>query len=164
VGLEIGDLRRLDVETWLYTLGATKTDSSGVRREKPLEGLAAPALNVWLPEVPACEGPLFHRLYKDGGFAAAGLSGDQVARIVKCRAALAGVDCDWVAHSLGSGFFTEARKQGVPLDEVMAITEHRSISTVMGNLQVGSLLGSRASQLYPAPTPEDDDKQMPVTE
>jgi hypothetical protein len=37
--------------------------------------------------------------------------------------------------------------QGVPLGEVMAMTEHRSISTVMGYFQAGSLLDSRASQL-----------------
>lgn len=164
VGLQIEDLRRLDADTWLYALGATKTDSSGVRREKPLQGPAAQALNAWLAVAPACEGPLFRRLYKGGRVAAAGLSGDQVARIVKRRAALAGLDGDWAAHSLRSGFVTEAGRQGVPLGEVMAMTEHRSISTVMGYFQAGSLLGSRASHLYPAPTPEDDDKQMSVTE
>lgn len=36
VGLQIEDLRRLDDDFWLYALGATKTDRSGVRREKPL--------------------------------------------------------------------------------------------------------------------------------
>ena len=147
VGLQIGDLRRLDADTWLYALGTTKTDSSGVRREKPLQGPAAQALNAWLAVAPACEGPLFRRLYKGGRVASAGLSGDQVARIVKRRAALAGLDGDWAAHSLRSGFVTEAGRQGVPLGEVMAMTEHRSVSTVMGYFQAGSLLGSRASQL-----------------
>ncbi|MBF8757259.1 site-specific integrase [Pseudomonas guariconensis] len=156
VGLQIGDLRRLDADTWLYALGATKTDSSGVRREKPLQGPAAQALNAWLAVAPACEGPLFRRLYKGGRVAAAGLSGDQVARIVKRRAALAGLDGDWAAHSLRSGFVTEAGRQGVPLGEVMAMTEHRSVSTVMGYFQAGSLLGSRASQLLTTSSPLQD--------
>jgi len=34
----------------------------------------------------------------------------------------------------------------------MAMTEHRSVSTVMGYFQVGSLLGSRASQLLSDPS------------
>ncbi|MGY2960168.1 integrase [Pseudomonas sp. TE36184] len=152
IGLQIEDLRRLDAETWLYTLGATKTDTGGVSREKPLQGPAAQALCAWLAAAPASSGPLFRRLYRGGRVAPHGLSGDQVARIVKRRAAMAGLDGDWAAHSLRSGFVTEAGRQGVPLGEVMAMTEHRSVSTVMGYFQVGSLLGSRASQLLSDPS------------
>ncbi|WJM95321.1 site-specific integrase [Pseudomonas defluvii] len=154
IGLQIEDLRRLDADTWLYTLGATKTDTGGVRREKPLRGPAAQALSAWLAAAPASCGPLFRRLYKGGRVAASGLSGDQVARIVKRRAAMAGLDGDWAAHSLRSGFVTEAGRQGVPLGEVMAMTEHRSVSTVMGYFQAGSLLDSQASQLLSS-TPLD---------
>ncbi|MDD0976141.1 site-specific integrase [Pseudomonas fontis] len=147
IGLQIEDLRRLDVDTWLYALGATKTNTSGERREKPLQGPAAHALNAWLAVMPESQGPLFRRLYKGGRISSAGLCGDQVARIVKRRAELAGLEGDWAAHSLRSGFVTEAGRQGVPLGEVMAMTEHRSVSTVMGYFQAGSLLGSRASNL-----------------
>lgn len=154
IGLQVEDLRRLDTETWLYTLGATKTDIGGVRREKPLQGPAAQALADWLAVAPASSGPLFRRLYKGGRVAPHALSGDQVARIVKRRATLACLDGDWAAHSLRSGFVTEAGRQGVPLGEVMAMTEHRSVSTVMGYFQAGSLLGSRASQLLSGTSPE----------
>ncbi|WP_330509362.1 site-specific integrase [Pseudomonas putida] len=147
IGLQVEDLRRLDADTWLYALGVTKTDTGGVRREKPLHGPAAHALSAWLDAAPASRGPLFRRLYKGGRVAPSGLSGDQVARIVKRRAVLAGLDGDWAAHSLRSGFVTEAGRQGVPLGEVMAMTEHRSVNTVMGYFQAGTLLGSRASQL-----------------
>ncbi|WP_191487895.1 site-specific integrase [Pseudomonas sp. FEN] len=152
IGLQVEDLRRLDAETWLYTLGATKTDTGGVRRDKPLQGPAAQALADWLAVAPASSGPLFRRLYRGGRVAPHGLSGDQVARIVKRRAAKAGLDGDWAAHSLRSGFVTEAGRQGVPLGEVMAMTEHRSVSTVMGYFQAGALLDSRASKLL-GPTP-----------
>jgi integrase len=154
--LQIEDLRRLDADTWLYALGATKTDTSGVRREKPLQGPAAQALSAWLTAAPVSSGPLFRRLYKGGRVGSAGLSGDQVARIVKRRAQLAGLEGDWAAHSLRSGFVTEAGRQGVPLGEVMAMTEHRSVGTVMGYFQAGSLLGSRASQLLPTAAQPDD--------
>ncbi len=152
IGLQIEDLRRLDANTWLYTLGATKTNTGGVRREKPLQGPAAQALSAWLEAAPASRGPLFRRLYRGGRVAPHGLSGDQVARIVKRRAAMAGLDGDWAAHSLRSGFVTEAGRQGVPLGEVMAMTEHRSVSTVMGYFQAGTLLDSQASKLL-GPTP-----------
>lgn len=76
-----------------------------------------------------------------------GLSADQVAKIVQRRAQLVGLEGDWAAHSLRSGFVTGAGRQGLPLGEVMTMTEHRSVSTVMRYFQAGSLLGSRASQL-----------------
>jgi hypothetical protein len=76
-----------------------------------------------------------------------GLSADQVARIVQRRAKLAGLDVDWAAHSLRSGYVTEAGRQGVALGDVMAMTEHRTVSTVMGYFQAGSLLSSLATSL-----------------
>ncbi|WP_085654105.1 MULTISPECIES: site-specific integrase [unclassified Pseudomonas] len=147
VGLQVGDVRRLDADTWLYALGATKTDTGGVRREKPLRGPAAAALTAWLTAAPAESGPLFRRLYKGNTVGRTGLSADQVARIVQRRAKLAGLEGDWAAHSLRSGFVTEAGRQGVPLGEVMAMTEHRSVATVMGYFQSGSMLTSRATTL-----------------
>ncbi|MBX7276738.1 site-specific integrase [Pseudomonas sp. ERGC3:05] len=157
VGLQIGDLRRLDADTWLYALGTTKTDTSGTRREKPLRGPAAQALTEWLKAAPAESGPLFRRMYKGDNVGAAGLSADQVARIVQRRAKTAGLDGDWAAHSLRSGFVTEAGRQGVPLGEVMAMTEHRSVSTVMGYFQAGALLESRATTLLKSSTVDDQE-------
>lgn len=46
---------------------------------------------------------------------------------------------------------TEAGRQGVPLGEVMVMTEHRSVGTVMGDFQAGALLDSRATQLLNTP-------------
>ncbi|QEY71750.1 site-specific integrase [Pseudomonas denitrificans (nom. rej.)] len=147
VGLQISDVRPLDADTWLYTLGMTKTATEGVRRELPLRGPAVQALSEWLAAAPADTGPLFRRVYKGGRIGTDGLSGDQVARIVKRRAVLAGLPGDWAGHSLRSGFVSEAGRQGVPLGEVMAMTEHRSIPTVMGYFQTGNLLSSQASKL-----------------
>lgn len=147
VGLQVDALRRIDATTWVYALGATKTDASGVRREKPLRGEAVEALEAWLEASKITEGPLFRRLHRNGRVGRSAVTPDHVARIVKRRALLAGLDGDWAAHSLRSGFVTEAGRQGVPLGEVMAMTEHRSVGTVMGYFQAGALLGSRASQL-----------------
>ena len=154
VALQIEDLQKLDANTWLYSLGNTKTNTSGVRREKPITGPAAQALTKWLELIGATSGPLFRRLHRGGSIGTTALSPDHVARIVKRRAELAGLSGDWGAHSLRSGFVTEAARQGVPLGEVMAMTEHRSINTVMGYFQAGSLLNSRAAKLMPDPEAE----------
>jgi integrase len=155
VALRFTDLRPLDAVTWVYALGVTKTDTSGVRREKPLKGDAVVALQAWLDVSQIVEGPLFRRVYRGGGVGAKALSGDQVARIVKRRAQLAGLTGDWAAHSLRSGFVTEAGRQGVPLGEVMALTEHRGVATVMGYFQAGALLSSRGTSLLPEVVSEE---------
>lgn len=147
VGLQVGDLRRLNAETWMYALGTTKTDTSGVQREKPLRGDAVVALQAWLGAANISDGPLFRRLYRGGRVSDQRLTPDQVARIVQRRAQLAGLTGNWAAHSLRSGFVTEAGRQHVPLGEVMAMTEHRSVATVMGYFQAGALLSSRATDL-----------------
>jgi integrase len=51
------------------------------------------------------------------------------------------------AHSLRSGFVTEAGKQDISLGETMAMTGHRSVQTVMGYYQSGELSTSRAARL-----------------
>ena len=68
VSLQVGDVRKVDAETWLYALGATKTDTSGIRREKPLRGPAALALEAWLMAAPAESGPRWPRpAYRNRG-------------------------------------------------------------------------------------------------
>ncbi|EQD74360.1 phage integrase family protein, partial [mine drainage metagenome] len=151
VGVQVEDVRRLDPQTWTYALGSTKTHMTGVRREKPLRGEAVVALQAWIEAAQLTEGALFRRLYRNGR-PGPGLTPDQVARIVQRRARLANLPGDWAAHSLRSGFVTEAGRQGVPLGEVMAMTEHRSVGTVMGYFQAGALLSSRASDLLSADT------------
>ena len=122
----------------------TKTDKTGVRREKPLRGDAADALGAWFSASKITEGALFRRLHRNDRVGARAITGDHVARMLKRRAGITG---DWAGHSLRSGFVTESGRQGVPLGEVMAMTEHRSVGTVMGYFQAGALLSSRVSEL-----------------
>ncbi|WDH32409.1 tyrosine-type recombinase/integrase [Pseudomonas chlororaphis] len=157
VGLQIGDVRRLDADTWLYALGTTKTDTAGMHREKPLRGPAAQALAAWLAVAPAESGPLFRRLFRGDKVGTKGLSGDHVARIVQRRALLAGLEGNWSAHSLRSGFVAESRRQGIPLGEVLAMTEHRSVTGEMSYFQASALLDSRASQLLGPVAPNMSD-------
>jgi integrase len=54
---------------------------------------------------------------------------------------------DFSAHSLRSGFMTEAGRQNVPLAEAMALTGHRSVQTALHYYQPGAVQHSRAANL-----------------
>ena len=66
---------------------------------------------------------------------------------MKRRAALAGLQGDFSAHSLRSGFMTEAGRQNVPLADAMALTGLRSVQTAMRYFQTGAVEQSRAANL-----------------
>jgi integrase len=70
-----------------------------------------------------------------------------VRDIVKKRCLLAGLDEGFSAHSLRSGFVTEAGRRGVPLGETMAMTGHRSTASLVGYFRQGHLAQSRAVRL-----------------
>ena len=73
---------------------------------------------------------------------------DAVRDIVRRRAKLADQPLGRLsAHSLRSGFVTEAGKQGVGLGDTMALTGHRSVQTVMDYYQSGEVGNSRAARL-----------------
>ena len=63
-----------------------------------------------------------------------------VRDIVKKRSSLAGLGQEFSAHSLRSGFVTEAGRQQVPLGETMAMTGHRSTAPVMEIFSASSTL------------------------
>jgi len=70
-----------------------------------------------------------------------------VAAIVKRRATLAGLKGNLGAHRLRSGFITEAGKQWVPLPAVMAMTEPRSVASLIGYFQAGAAEDNPAARL-----------------
>ena len=143
------DLRKTGDENYIYRLEHSKTQQAGVRvdstPDKPILGRSAQALMAWLDAARIREGALFRRIWKDRIGPA--LSPSSVAAIVKRRAALAGLEGDFGAHSLRSGFVTEAGKQGVPLPAVMAMTEHRSVASVVGYFQSGQAEDNPAARL-----------------
>lgn len=124
--MQVGDPRSLAPGTWTYPLAVTKTEQNGGQRHKPLKGEAAAALEARLAVAGHTEGPLFRRVFRGGRIGTAALGDEQVARIVQRRARVAGLPGDWAAHSLRSGFVTEAGRQGVPLGEAMALTDENA--------------------------------------
>lgn len=103
---------------------------------KPVLGSAAEAMAAWLSGITS--GPLFRRINKAGRLGEDALTGTANRDIVKARCVLAGVGADFSAHSLRSGFVTEAGRQNMPLQETMAVTGHRSADTVTGYFRTGA--------------------------
>lgn len=128
---------RRDGSEFVFTLQHSKTNQLGTdqgNNDKHVAGKAALALAAWLRAADIKTGPLFRRVRR-GGVVGEPLSAAAVRDIVKRRCALAGVEVDFSAHSLRSGFVTEAGRQGVPLGEAMAMTGHRSTASLVGYFQ-----------------------------
>ena len=150
---DIRDLRRIGPQGYIYRLEHSKTQQAGVTAsstpDKPVLDRAAHALEAWLAAAAISEGAIFRRLWKHRIGPA--LSPAAVGEIVQRRARLAGLEGDFGGHSLRSGFVTEASRQGVSLPAIMAMTEHRAVSSVMGYFQAGGATDNPAARLL-----EDD--------
>jgi integrase len=146
---DMQDLRKTADGNYIYRLEHSKTQQAGVTAgstpDKPIIGRSAKALSAWLEAAGINEGPIFRRIWKSRVGPA--LLPGSIATIIKRRAALAGLTGDFGAHSLRSGFVTEAGKQGVPLPAVMAMTEHRSVASVVGYFQAGQAEDNPAARL-----------------
>ena len=148
-GAVMENLVKLETDTYLYRLTHSKTDQSGTQHlvdaDKPLVGRAAHGLTEWLETSGVKSGAIFRRIR--GSKVAEPLSAQAVWLIVKRRAALAGLDGNYGAHSLRSGFVTESGRQNVPLKEAMALTGHRSVQTFLRYFQTGAVQHSTAANL-----------------
>lgn len=146
---DMAQLQRLGPGEYVYNLAHSKTNQAGLERpenHKPVVGRAAQALEAWLQASGITAGAIFRRIRK-GGHLGEALSPAAVRDIVQARCALAGVEGEFSAHSLRSGFVTEAGRQNVPLGETMALTGHHSVATVMGYFRSLALTSSAGAKL-----------------
>lgn len=146
---DLADLRTIGPNEYVYRLERSKTQQAGPTAtstpDKPVVGVAGAALAAWLTRSGLNEGRIFRRLWKER--IGPGLSSAAVASIVQKRAALAGLHGDFGGHSLRSGFITEGGRQGVALPALMAMTEHRSVASVIGYFQAGGVANNPAARL-----------------
>lgn len=147
---DLADLRPLPEGGFIYRLEHSKTQQDGpsatATPDKPILGCAAEALAAWLSASTITEGPIFRRLWQNARIGP-GLSPAAVAAIIQRRAALAGLEGDFGGHSLRSGFITEGGRQGIALPALMAMTEHRSVASVVGYFQAGGVTANPAARL-----------------
>ena len=142
-------LKVIGPDQYLYELAFSKTNQSGAdlpENTKPVLGPAGKALSEWLAASGITKGAIFRRIRK-GGHLGEPLQAPAVRAIVKERCLLAGVDGDFSAHSLRSGFVTEAGKRNVPLAETMALTGHQSVATVLGYFRSEAVIHNQAANL-----------------
>jgi integrase len=91
-------------------------------------GLALAAVRRWVEAAGISSGsPIFRPVGKGGRVSGARLSDRGIARIVKARAASAGLDPkDFSGHSLRAGMVTSAAEAGVPEWRIKLHSRHRS--------------------------------------
>lgn len=139
----IEDLRPTE-DGFTFHLGRSKTNPEAEDRpedHKPLEGEAAVALDDWLRALRAAQittGPIFRRVSTAGRIGVP-LTSEGVRSIVKARCAAAELPGSYSAHSLRSGFVTEAGRRDLSAGVAMAMTGHKSAKVFQGYYQVGRL-------------------------
>lgn len=145
--LRRSELVALDVEHLAWSndgvkllLQKSKTDKEGEGAEIMIvsgrhEGTCpVRALRCWLDAAAITSGPVFRKVNKSGRVEGRRLSEDAVRQILLRRAAQAGVTGTLSEpispHGLRAGFVTTAYRNGVPDEEIMGHTRHRSLTTM----------------------------------
>lgn len=114
----------------------SKTDQTGRGRAVAIyrvegDGDPVAALDRWIKIRGREPGPLFLSLWKGGAIRGGRLPAPEVAAIVKRAARLAKIETgDLAAHSLRSGYVTQARRLGMTWGDIMEQTGHKKIETV----------------------------------
>jgi integrase len=147
IQMRVEDLKQVAPDAYTIKLYFSKGQYEGVGKEFPLKGKAFSALKRWLEMSNIKSGPLFRSVgrYDTVGD---GLNAKAVNYIFKQRAQLAGLDLDkFSAHSLRSGFVTSAASKGIPVWEIMQLTNHKTSRSVDDYYRSGSILKNQAADL-----------------
>lgn len=146
---DLRDLRRIGEAGYIYRLEHSKTQQDGVTAtstpDKPVLDRAARALQNWLEASGVTEGR-FSGGYGNGT-SALPCPPPRLAKSCSGGRAWLGWKVILGGHSLRSGFVTEASRQGVSLPEIMQLTEHRAVSSVVGYFQAGAAAANPAARL-----------------
>src|SRR5205823_8172927 len=95
----------------------------------------------WIEQAAISAGPLFRSINRHGRVQAGGLSGIDVARVVKKLAKRAGLDSEkYAGHSLRAWHATSAAIAGASERSIMNQTGHRSVQMVRRYIRDGNLL------------------------
>jgi site-specific recombinase XerD len=145
VGLSVEDCS-FGRDGLMVTLRRSKTDQEGVGRKVGIPYGAYPAtcpvrnVQEWLTQACITTGPLFRSINRHGKIQELGLSGIDVARIVKKLALRVGLDAArFAGHSLRAGHATSAAIAGASERSIMAQTGHRSVQMVRRYIRDGSM-------------------------
>jgi integrase len=150
------DMRRLRARgkrEYVYVMGATKTtkgDENKAARERPVVGAAGEALDEWLQDTGIRSGPIFRRIGRGGRVMDSGITPETVRNTVKRLASRANLDGAYSAHSLRSGFVTEAARQGKTPFEIIRLSG-QSVQTAARYYREKDVLNAAAARLIDRP-------------
>lgn len=118
----------------------------GIPRSERAATCPVRALEEWLRASRCGHGPVFRKVEARGGLSLEALHPDAVRRILRRRAAAAGLSSvppleRLSPHGLRAGFVTEAYKAGPRDEEIMAHTRHRDLKTMRGYVRRAKLVG-----------------------
>jgi integrase len=145
VGLSVEDCA-FGKDGLTVTLRRSKTDQAGAGRKVGVPYGSNPEtcpvrnLNEWIEQAAIAGGLLFRSINRHGKVQPGGLSGIDVARVVKKLAQRAGLDAaKYAGHSLRAGHATSAAIAGASERSIMNQTGHRSVQMVRRYIRDGSL-------------------------
>ncbi|WP_349963013.1 tyrosine-type recombinase/integrase [Rhizobium sp. ZPR3] len=129
-------------------LGRTKTTTADDRVHAVLIGRPVIALKQWLAEAQIDSGSVFRRIDQWGNIDRRPLTPQSVNLILKGRCRQAGLDpVMFSAHGLRSGYLTEAANRGVPLQEAMQQSLHKSVTQAASYYNNAERKNGRAARL-----------------
>ncbi len=129
-------------------LGRTKTASADSDERVYVVGRPVVFLKQWIALAGIQTGAVFRAIDRFGRLGTTALEGQSINAILKKRCTLAGIDpVGFSAHGLRSGYLTEAARQGVPLQEAMAQSRHRSVQQAADYYNGGEIERGRAARL-----------------
>lgn len=113
----------------ILRLGRTKTTAADEDARSVMVGRPVAALKAWLAAARIETGPVFRRIDQWGNVDRRALTPQAVNLILKSRCEKAGLDpAKFSAHGLRAGYLTEAANLGVPLQQAMQQSQHRSLA------------------------------------
>jgi integrase len=148
VGLDVTDIRTTPSGLRLM-IPRSKTDAAGegaevgITRGNQAETCPVRALRAWLRAAKIADGPVFRRVTQWGTIGKRRLHPDAVRQILIRRAAVAGIQGTLqepvTPHGMRAGFITTAYGSGVPDEEIMGHTRHRSLNTMRSYIRRAKL-------------------------
>ena len=154
VGLNVQDI------TWtedglVLLITRSKTDAEGagarigISRGKVIETCPVSALHDWLTRAEVNDGPIFRKVNRGGAIEQARLTAGAVRQILIKRAGQAQITNTWTEpvspHGLRAGFVTAAYRNGVPDEEIMGHSRHRSLTSMRTYVRRAKLGGASPS-------------------
>lgn len=141
--LNVTDIEYVDTDRLIVHIRRSKTDQGGIGQQVPVIGgekiRPITRLRNWQSLLPqgGAQGPLFRRMlpYGHDRIGRARLGYDGILDLVRSAAEAVGITGKVTPHSLRAGFATSAARAGARPDQIMRVTRHRRVDTVMGYIR-----------------------------